>query len=138
MGASGSRSADIDAVATRPGPGLVGALLVGTAFGRSLAMAWGVPAIGVHHMEGHLLAPMLENSPPAFPYLALLVSGGHTQLVSVEGVGVYDVLGESVDDRPARRSTRLRPCSDCRTRADPHSRTWPAAAIPDVSGFPGP
>lgn len=95
---SGSRPADIDGVAYTAGPGLVGALLVGTAFGRSLAYAWGVPALGVHHMEGHLLAPMLEPDPPAFPFLALLVSGGHTQLVEVEAVGAYRVLGESVDD----------------------------------------
>ena len=98
LDASGSRSADIDAVAYTAGPGLVGALLVGTAFGRSLARAWGVPALGVHHMEGHLLAPMLEPDPPAFPFLALLVSGGHTQLVGVDAVGSYRILGESVDD----------------------------------------
>ena len=95
---SGSRPGDVDGVAYTAGPGLVGALLVGTAFGRSLAWAWGVPALGVHHMEGHLLAPMLEPDPPAFPFLALLVSGGHTQLVKVEEVGAYEVLGESVDD----------------------------------------
>ena len=75
-----------------------GALLVGTAFGRSIAYAWNVPALGVHHMEGHLLAPMLEPEPPTFPFVALLVSGGHTQLVEVGGVGDYRVLGESVDD----------------------------------------
>ena len=95
---SGSRPGDIGGVAYTAGPGLVGALLVGTAFGRSLARAWGVSALGVHHMEGHLLAPMLEPDPPAFPFLALLVSGGHTQLVRVEAVGSYEVLGESVDD----------------------------------------
>ena len=95
---SDSRPADIDAVAYTAGPGLVGALLVGVAFGRCLAYAWGVPALAVHHMEGHLLAPMLEPDPPAFPFLALLVSGGHTQLVGVEAVGAYEVLGESVDD----------------------------------------
>ena len=95
---SGSEPAGIDGVAYTAGPGLVGALLVGTAFGRSLARAWGVPALGVHHMEGHLLAPMLEPEPPAFPFLALLVSGGHTQLVEVGAVGAYRVLGESVDD----------------------------------------
>ena len=95
---SGSRPRDITGVAYTSGPGLVGALLVGTAFGRSLAYAWGVPALGVHHMEGHLLAPMLEPHPPAFPFLALLVSGGHTQLVEVRTVGVYRILGESVDD----------------------------------------
>jgi len=88
----------IDGVAYTAGPGLVGALLVGAALGRSLAWAWGVPAIGVHHMEGHLLAPLLEEPAPAFPFVALLVSGGHTQLVDVEGVGRYRILGESLDD----------------------------------------
>jgi len=71
---------------------------VGAALGRSLALAWGVPAIGVHHMEGHLLAPMLEDEPPEFPFVALLVSGGHTQLVAVHGIGRYRLLGESLDD----------------------------------------
>jgi N6-L-threonylcarbamoyladenine synthase len=88
----------IDAVAYTAGPGLIGALLVGAAVGRSLAWAWDVPALGVHHMEAHLLAPMLEPEPPAFPFVALLVSGGHTQLVAVEGVGRYRMLGESLDD----------------------------------------
>lgn len=88
----------IDGVAYTAGPGLIGALLVGASLGRALAMAWGVPAIGVHHMEGHLLAPMLEAEPPEFPFVALLVSGGHTQLVGVEAVGVYSLLGESIDD----------------------------------------
>ncbi|ESQ13980.1 MAG TPA: tRNA (adenosine(37)-N6)-threonylcarbamoyltransferase complex transferase subunit TsaD [Chromatiaceae bacterium] len=88
----------IGGVAYTAGPGLAGALLVGASFGRSLAWAWGVPAIGVHHMEGHLLAPMLEDPAPAFPFVALLVSGGHTQLVEVTAVGVYRVLGESLDD----------------------------------------
>mgnify|MGYP002783926640 CR=1 FL=1 len=85
-------------VAYTAGPGLVGALLVGAAVARGLAYAWGVPAVGVHHLEGHLLAPRLEPDPPDFPYLALLVSGGHTMLVDVEGVGRYRVLGESLDD----------------------------------------
>jgi N6-L-threonylcarbamoyladenine synthase len=89
---------EIHGVAYTTGPGLAGALLVGAAVGRSLAMAWGVPAVGVHHMEGHLLAPMLEPEPPAFPFLALLVSGGHTLLVDVRGLGDYKVLGESLDD----------------------------------------
>ena len=91
-------AADIDGVAYTAGPGLAGALLVGAAIGRSLAMAWGKPALAVHHMEGHLLAPMLEANPPQFPFLALLVSGGHTQLVAVEGIGRYELLGESIDD----------------------------------------
>ncbi|HDR1420248.1 TPA: tRNA (adenosine(37)-N6)-threonylcarbamoyltransferase complex transferase subunit TsaD [Pasteurella multocida] len=89
---------EIDGIAYTSGPGLVGALLVGSTIARSLAYAWNVPAIGVHHMEGHLLAPMLEDNPPTFPFVALLVSGGHTQLVRVDGVGRYQLLGESIDD----------------------------------------
>ncbi|WP_250219901.1 tRNA (adenosine(37)-N6)-threonylcarbamoyltransferase complex transferase subunit TsaD, partial [Escherichia coli] len=95
---SGLTAKDIDAVAYTAGPGLVGALLVGATVGRSLAFAWNVPAIPVHHMEGHLLAPMLEDNPPEFPFVALLVSGGHTQLISVTGIGQYELLGESIDD----------------------------------------
>ncbi|MBL3528804.1 MAG: tRNA (adenosine(37)-N6)-threonylcarbamoyltransferase complex transferase subunit TsaD [gamma proteobacterium endosymbiont of Lamellibrachia anaximandri] len=91
-------SESIDGVAYTAGPGLVGALLVGSAIGRSLAWAWQVPAVGVHHMEGHLLAPMLEAEPPGFPFIAMLVSGGHTQLVKVDGIGRYRLLGESLDD----------------------------------------
>ncbi len=93
-----TRAADIQGVAYTAGPGLVGALLVGAAIGRSLAWAWGVPAVAIHHMEGHLLAPLLEEDPPDFPFVALLVSGGHTQLVRVDGVGRYHILGESLDD----------------------------------------
>ncbi|VGM96015.1 t(6)A37 threonylcarbamoyladenosine biosynthesis protein [uncultured Avibacterium sp.] len=89
---------DIDGIAYTCGPGLVGALLVGSTIARSLAYAWNVPAIGVHHMEGHLLAPMLEENALHFPFVALLVSGGHTQLVRVDSVGQYEVLGESIDD----------------------------------------
>ncbi len=88
----------VDGVAYTRGPGLIGALLVGAAMGRSLAWTWKVPAIGVHHMEGHLLAPMLEPDPPDFPFVALLVSGGHSLLVRVEGIGRYQIIGESVDD----------------------------------------
>jgi N6-L-threonylcarbamoyladenine synthase len=89
---------EIDGVAYCAGPGLAGALLVGAALGRSLAWALDIPAIGVHHMEAHLLAPMLEENAPEFPFLALLVSGGHTLLASVENLGRYEILGESVDD----------------------------------------
>ena len=95
---TGVQRGDIGGIAYTTGPGLVGALLVGASVGRSLAFGLGVPAIGVHHMEGHLLAPMLEASPPPFPFVALLVSGGHTLLIAVEGVGRYQVLGQSLDD----------------------------------------
>jgi len=80
------------------GPGLIGALLTGAALGRSLAYAWNVPAIGVHHLEGHLLAPLLEDEVPPFPHLALLVSGGHTMLIDVAAPGRYQILGETRDD----------------------------------------
>jgi len=92
------QASDIDGIAYTAGPGLVGALLVGASIGRSLAYSWQVPAVAVHHMEGHLLAPMLEDNPPTFPFVALLVSGGHTLLIKVEGIGQYDILGESLDD----------------------------------------
>lgn len=95
---SGTTAADIDGIAFTSGPGLMGALLVGASVAQSLAYTWQIPAVGVHHMEGHLLAPMLEESPPEFPFIALLVSGGHTQLVDVAGIGEYTLLGESVDD----------------------------------------
>jgi N6-L-threonylcarbamoyladenine synthase len=93
-----SGPASIDGVAYTAGPGLIGALLVGAGFARSLAYAWGKPALRVHHLEGHLLAPLLEARAPAFPFLALLVSGGHTQLVNVAGLGRYRILGETLDD----------------------------------------
>lgn len=89
---------DLDAIAYTAGPGLIGALLVGAMEARSLAFALNIPAIPVHHMEGHLLAPMLEDNPPSFPFVALLVSGGHTMLIKVAAPGSYDILGESVDD----------------------------------------
>lgn len=95
---AGRRIEQVAGVAYTAGPGLIGALLVGAAIGRSLAWTWGVPAVGVHHMEGHLLAPMLEENPPQFPFVALLVSGGHSQLVEVRGVGRYRVLGDTLDD----------------------------------------
>jgi N6-L-threonylcarbamoyladenine synthase len=88
----------IDGVAYTAGPGLIGALLVGAGFARSLAYAWGKPAVRVHHLEGHLLAPLLEERAPAFPFLALLVSGGHTQLVDVTALGRYRIIGETLDD----------------------------------------
>jgi N6-L-threonylcarbamoyladenine synthase len=95
---AGITAKDLNGVAYTAGPGLIGALLVGAAIGRSLAWSLNIPAIGVHHMEGHLLAPMLEPDPPPFPFVALLVSGGHTQLFRVNGVGKYVLLGESLDD----------------------------------------
>lgn len=88
----------IDAIAYTAGPGLVGALMVGASVASSLAFAWEVPALAIHHLEAHLLAPMLEPNPPEYPFIALLVSGGHTQLISVQSFGEYELLGESIDD----------------------------------------
>jgi N6-L-threonylcarbamoyladenine synthase len=88
----------LDGIAYTAGPGLIGALMSGASLGRSLAWSLGIPALEVHHMEGHLLAPMLESNPPDFPFIALLVSGGHTLLAQVEGIGRYEMLGQSLDD----------------------------------------
>lgn len=95
---AGLGMADIDGIAYTAGPGLVGALLTGASIARSMAWGLNIPAVGVHHMEGHLLAPMLEENPPQLPFVALLVSGGHTMLVDVPRIGEYRILGESVDD----------------------------------------
>jgi N6-L-threonylcarbamoyladenine synthase len=98
LASSDCRLADIEGIAFTEGPGLAGALLVGASVASALAYALGVPAIGVHHLEGHLLSPLLAPAPPAYPFAALLVSGGHTQLMRVDGVGCYRLLGETVDD----------------------------------------
>jgi N6-L-threonylcarbamoyladenine synthase len=95
---TGRKVGELQAVAYTEGPGLAGALLVGASFAHALAAALGVPALGIHHLEGHLLSPLLSARPPQFPFVALLVSGGHTQLVRVEGVGRYELLGETQDD----------------------------------------
>jgi N6-L-threonylcarbamoyladenine synthase len=95
---SGRKVGELQAVAYTEGPGLAGALLVGASFAHALAAALGVPALGIHHLEGHLLSPLLSARPPQFPFVALLVSGGHTQLMRVEGVGRYELLGETQDD----------------------------------------
>jgi N6-L-threonylcarbamoyladenine synthase len=98
MQEAGVRPRDLDGLAYTAGPGLVGALLVGASVARAMAWALDAPAVGVHHMEGHLLAPLLGSSAPRFPFVALLVSGGHTQLVRANGIGDYEMLGESLDD----------------------------------------
>jgi N6-L-threonylcarbamoyladenine synthase len=95
---AGRSSQDIDGIAYTQGPGLAGALLVGTSIAEALAFTLNVPTVGVHHLEGHLLAPLLEENPPTFPFVALLVSGGHTQLMRVSGIGDYALLGDTLDD----------------------------------------
>jgi N6-L-threonylcarbamoyladenine synthase len=95
---SGAKLDDIEAIAYTQGPGLAGALLVGTSIAESLAFALNLPTVGVHHLEGHLLSPLLEENPPPFPFIALLVSGGHTQIMRVGGIGDYELLGDTLDD----------------------------------------
>src|ERR1700726_989332 len=95
---AGTHRSDIDAIAFTQGPGLAGALLVGASIANALAMAWDLPTVGIHHLEGHLLSPLLVSEPPSFPFVALLVSGGHTQLMRVTDVGEYETLGETLDD----------------------------------------
>ena len=95
---AGTCADELDGVAYTAGPGLIGALLAGAALARSLGFAWGLPTLGVHHLEGHLLAPLLEPDPPTFPHLALLVSGGHTMLIEARGLGDYTLLGDTRDD----------------------------------------
>jgi N6-L-threonylcarbamoyladenine synthase len=137
LDATNSRN-KIDAIAYTSGPGLIGALLVGACFGRSLAYAWGCPSIGVHHMEGHLLAPLLEAEPPAFPFVALLVSGGHTQLVKVDAIGRYELLGESLDDAAGEAFDKAAKMMDLDYPGGPHIAKLAERGTPDRFRFPRP
>ena len=128
----------LDGVAYTAGPGLIGPLLVGASFGRSLAMGLGVPAIGVHHMEGHLLAPMLENDPPQFPFVALLVSGGHTQLVKVANIGSYQLLGESIDDAAGEAFDKVGKMLGLPYPGGPHVAKLALNGVPGKFSFPRP
>ncbi len=128
----------IDGIAYTAGPGLVGALLVGAAVGRSLAFAWRVPSVAVNHMEGHLLAPMLEPDGPEFPFLALLVSGGHTQLVAVDGVGEYRMLGESLDDAAGEAFDKTATLLGLPYPGGPELAALAEAGDPDRFRFPRP
>jgi N6-L-threonylcarbamoyladenine synthase len=134
---SGGRDA-IDGIAYTSGPGLVGALLVGAAVARSLAFAWKVPCIGVHHMEGHLLAPLLEPEPPQFPFVALLVSGGHTLLARVEGVGRYELLGSSLDDAAGEAFDKTAKLLGLGYPGGPQLAQLAEQGRPDVFRFPRP
>lgn len=113
-------STELDGIAYTSGPGLAGALLVGACLARSLAWSWGIPTLAVHHMEGHLLAPLLEDNAPDFPFVALLVSGGHTQLVDVKGIGQYEVLGESIDDAAGEAFDKTAKMMDLPYPGGPH------------------
>ena len=130
--------ADIEGVAYTAGPGLAGALMVGATLGRAIAVGLGVPSLGVHHMEGHLLAPMLEPEPPQFPFVALLVSGGHTQLVRVEGIGRYQVLGESLDDAAGEAFDKVGKMLGLPYPGGPHVARLAQSGDPDRFDFPRP
>src|SRR5512137_1135763 len=134
---SGGRGA-IDGVAYTSGPGLVGALLVGAAVARGLAYAWDLPCIGVHHMEGHLLAPLLEPEPPQFPFVALLVSGGHTLLALVRGIGQYELLGSSLDDAAGEAFDKTAKLLGLGYPGGPQLAALAEQGRPDVFRFPRP
>ena len=129
---------DLDGIAFTAGPGLIGSLLVGASLGRSLAMGLDVPAIGVHHMEGHLLAPMLEPEPPKFPFVALLVSGGHTQLVKVKKIGEYQLLGESLDDAAGEAFDKVGKMLGLPYPGGPHLAKLALNGVSDTFQFPRP
>jgi N6-L-threonylcarbamoyladenine synthase len=135
-GAGGA--AAVQGVAYTSGPGLVGALLVGAAVARSRAFAWRVPCVGVHHMEGHLLAPLLEQRPPQFPFVALLVSGGHTLLARVEGVGRYEILGSSLDDAAGEAFDKTAKLLGLGYPGGPQLAALAERGRPDVFRFPRP
>ena len=135
---AGGGAGAIEGVAYTSGPGLVGALLVGASVARSLAYAWRVPCLGVHHMEGHLLAPLLEPEPPKFPFVALLVSGGHTLLARVEGVGRYQVLGGSLDDAAGEAFDKTAKLLGLGYPGGPQLAALAERGRPDVFRFPRP
>ncbi|CBL46341.1 O-sialoglycoprotein endopeptidase (Glycoprotease) [gamma proteobacterium HdN1] len=134
----GEGGPQVGAVAYTAGPGLMGALLTGACFAQGLALAWGVPAVPVHHMEGHLLAPMLETPRPSFPFVALLVSGGHTQLMQVEGVGRYQLLGESVDDAAGEAFDKAAKMMGLGYPGGPRVAEWAERGVPQRFRFPRP
>lgn len=135
---AGLQRDDIDAVAYTAGPGLAGALLVGAAIGRSIAWALDIPALAVNHMEGHLLSPLLEERSPEFPFVSLLVSGGHTLLVDVKAVGEYELLGESVDDAVGEAFDKTAKLLGMAYPGGPFLATKAEAGTPDRFEFPRP
>jgi N6-L-threonylcarbamoyladenine synthase len=135
---AGTAPGDLDGVAYTAGPGLVGALLTGAALARSYAYAIGVPAVAVHHLEGHLLAPLLEESPPPFPHLALLVSGGHTMLIHVRALGDYELLGETRDDAAGEAFDKSAKLLGLPYPGGPVLARLAAAGVPGRFNFPRP
>jgi N6-L-threonylcarbamoyladenine synthase len=135
---AGTQASQIEGVAYTAGPGLVGALLTGAALARSLSFGWGVPAIGVHHLEGHLLAPMLERPAPPFPHVALLVSGGHTMLIDVRGIGAYQILGQTRDDAAGEAFDKTAKLLGLPYPGGPELAQLAAAGRPGAYAFPRP
>ncbi len=138
MAEADSKADDIDAICYTSGPGLIGALMVGASTAQALALAWGKPCLGVHHMEGHLLAPMLEETPPEFPFVALLVSGGHTQLIDVQGIGQYEMLGESIDDAAGEAFDKAAKMMGLPYPGGPHIARYAEHGTPGRYLFPRP
>jgi N6-L-threonylcarbamoyladenine synthase len=138
LGRGGRHLTDLDGVAYTAGPGLIGALLVGATFGRSLAWSLEIPAIGVHHMEAHLLAPLIDDREPPLPFIALLVSGGHTQLVQVRGLGDYELLGESLDDAAGEAFDKAAKMLGLGYPGGPHLARCAEAGDPSRFRFPRP
>ncbi|MDX1318851.1 MAG: tRNA (adenosine(37)-N6)-threonylcarbamoyltransferase complex transferase subunit TsaD [Oceanospirillum sp.] len=138
MSEANSSADDIDAICYTSGPGLIGALMVGASTAQALAMAWDKPCLGVHHMEGHLLAPMLEETPPEFPFVALLVSGGHTQLIDVQGIGQYEMLGESIDDAAGEAFDKAAKMMGLPYPGGPHIARFAQQGTPGKYLFPRP
>jgi len=129
---------DLNGIAYTAGPGLAGALLVGASIGRSLGMTLGIPTLGVHHMEGHLLAPLLEDNSPQFPFVALLVSGGHTQLVEVPELGRYHLIGESLDDAAGEAFDKVAKMLGLPYPGGPHVAKLAEQGTPGRFEFPRP
>ena len=129
---------ELDAIAYTHGQGLAGALLVGSAFAEGLAIALGIPAIPVHHLEGHLLSPLLSSRPPAFPFIALLVSGGHSQLMEVTGVGQYQLLGETLDDAAGEAFDKTAKLLGLPYPGGPALSELAASGQPGICKFPRP
>ncbi len=129
---------DLEGIAYTSGPGLIGALMVGASIGRSLAWGLNIPAVAVHHMEGHLLAPMLEKNPPQFPFVALLVSGGHTLLVEVKTLGDYKILGESLDDAVGEAFDKTAKMLELAYPGGPVLAALAEKGLPDTYIFPRP
>lgn len=135
---SGVQKNQIDAIAYTRGPGLIGALMTGALFGRTLAFALNKPAIGVHHMEGHMLAPLLSKTPPEFPFVALLVSGGHTQLMAAYGIGQYELLGESIDDAAGEAFDKVAKMMGLPYPGGPNIAKLALSGNPEAFEFPRP